>query len=169
MKRKLLLLFALLLIVSAFTGCGNSGNEGGTEASGDVFKVGAIYPLSGGNALLGNQCIEAVKIAIGYVNDEGGVHGMPVALSTADAPDPTAATTEAGRLIDREGVQVILGSLASGNAIAIAGVTERSGVTLVESGGILDDLTDQGHQNVFRILDKSSWRAAVGVEYVGNG
>ena len=180
MKRKLSILLVLLLIMSAFAGCGGgntSGGGNGSQSGGEgngavgfdgVFKVGAIYPTSGNNALLGNQCLDAVKIAIGYVNAEGGVHGMEVQLFTADAPDPTAATTEAGRLIDREEVQVIFGSLSSGNALAIAGVTERSGVALVESGGILDDLTESGHKNVFRILDKSSRRAAVGVEYVGN-
>ena len=170
MKKKLSILFALLLVMSAFAGCGNSGGNTSTESEtqGDeIFKVGAIYPLSGGNALLGNQCLDAVQIAVNYVNAEGGVHGMQVELVTADAPDPTAATTEAGRLIDLEGVHIIFGSLASGNAMAIAGVTERSGVTLVESGGILDDLTNQGHKNVFRILDKGSLRASVGVEYVG--
>jgi len=173
MKKKLSILFALLLIMSAFAGCGGGGAGVESETEGDapsdeIFKVGAIYPLSGGNALLGNQCLDAVKIAVDYVNAAGGVHGMQVELVTADAPDPTAATTEAGRLIDREGVQVIFGSLASGNAMAIAGVTEKSGVTLVESGGILDDLTNQGHKNVFRILDKGSLRASVGVAYVGN-
>lgn len=180
MKKKLSILFALLLVMSALAGCGG-GSDTGNDSGGDdvagagdevafdgVFKVGAIYPLSGGNALLGNQCLDAVKIAVDYVNEEGGVHGMKVELYTADAPTPDAATTEAGRLIDREGVEIIFGSLASGNAMAIAGVTERSGVTLVESGGILDDLTNQGHKNVFRILDKGSLRASVGVEYIGN-
>lgn len=171
MKKKLSIILALLLVMWAFAGCGGGGGGGGDSEGGDaveIFKVGAIYPLSGGNALLGNQCLDAVKIAIDYVNAAGGVHGMEVELVTADAPDPTAATTEAGRLIDREGVQIIFGSLASGNAMAIAGEAEKSGVTLVESGGILDALTDQGYRNVFRILDKGSLRASVGVEYVGS-
>lgn len=149
--------------MSSLTGCGGGGGEETGDA--EPFKVGAIYPLSGANALLGSQCLAAVKIAVDFVNEKGGVQGRPVELVQADAPDPTAATTEAGRLVDQQGVQVIFGSLASGNALAIAGVTEKSGVTLVESGGIADALTDSGFKNVFRILDKGGLRGAAGAAY----
>lgn len=164
-KKNLAILLVLVMLLSTLTGCGG----GGEEETGDAepFKVGAIYPLSGANALLGSQCLAAVKIAVDIVNANGGVQGRPVVLVEADAPDPTAATTEAGRLVDQQGVQVIFGSLASGNALAIAGVTEKSGVTLVESGGIADALTDSGFKNVFRILDKGGLRGAAGVSYTG--
>lgn len=165
MKKKLAILLVLALLITAFTGCGGGGN-GDESENAEPFKVGAIYPLSGANALLGSQCLAAVKIAVDIVNANGGVQGRPVELVEADAPDPTAATTEAGRLVDQKGVQVIFGSLASGNSLAIAGVTEKSGVTLVESGGIADAITDSGFQNVFRILDKGSLRGGAGAEYV---
>lgn len=164
MKKNLVILLIFVLVVSSLTACG--GGEGNNNA--ETFKVGAIYPLSGANALLGSQCLEAVKIAVDLVNEEGGVQGKQVKLVQADAPEPTIATTEAGRLVDKEGVQVIFGSLASGNAIAIAGVTERSGVTLVESGGIADALTDSGFKNVFRILDKGSLRGGAGAQYIAD-
>lgn len=163
MKRILAILLVLIMVMSSLTGCGGGGGEETGDA--EPFKVGAIYPLSGANALLGSQCLAAVKIAVDFVNENGGVQGRPVELVEADAPDPTAATTEAGRLVDQQGVQVIFGSLASGNALAIAGVTEKSGVSLVESGGIADALTDSGFKNVFRILDKGGLRGAAGAAY----
>jgi len=161
--KKLAILLVLVMLMTAFTACGGGDQAADTE---EPFKVGAIYPLSGANALLGNQCLAAVKIAVDFVNANGGVQGRQVELVEADAPDPTAASTEAGRLVDQQGVQVIFGSLSSGNALAIAGVTEKSGVTLVESGGIADAITDSGFQNVFRILDKGSLRGSAGAEYV---
>lgn len=160
MKKILVTFLIFVLIVSSFTACGGGGGDA------ESFKVGAIYPLSGTNALLGSQCLEAVKIAVDLVNEDGGVQGKKVVLSQADAPDTTTATTEAGRLVDKEGVKVIFGSLASGNALAIAGVTERNGVTLVESGGIADQLTDSGFKNVFRILDKGGLRGGAGAQYI---
>ena len=165
MKKYLALFLVIIMMLTAFTGCAGGGED---QASAEPFKVGAIYPLSGPNALLGAQCLEGVKIAIDIVNANGGVQGRQVQLVEADAPDPTAATTEAGRLVDKEGVQVIFGSLSSGNSLAIAGVTEKSGVTLVESGGIADAITDSGYQNVFRILDKGSLRGATGVNFVAS-
>ena len=166
MKKILVVLLVLILMVSSLTGCGGSSKEDSASASKDPLKVGAIYPLSGDKALLGSQCLAAVKIAVDLANENGGVQGRQVELVEADAPDPTTATTEAGRLIDQKGVQIIFGSMASGNALAIAGVTEKSGVTLVESGGIADALTDSGYKNVFRIIDKGGLRGAAGMDYV---
>lgn len=163
MKKNLVIILALILMVSSLAGCGGSGNDSTGE---EPLKIGAIYPMSGDKALLGSQCMGAVKIAVDLVNEKGGVQGRPVELVQADAPDPTTATTEAGRLVDQQGVQILFGSMASGNALAIAGVTEKSGVTLVESGGIADALTDSGYQNVFRIIDKGGLRGAAGVSYV---
>ncbi|MEG2199691.1 MAG: ABC transporter substrate-binding protein [Anaerovorax sp.] len=165
-KKALSIILIFIMIMGTLTGCGSKSGDDG-DASTEPFKVGAIYPLSGTNALLGSQCLEAVKIAVDFVNEEGGVQGRTVELTTADAPDPTTATTEAGRLVDQQGVKVIFGSLASGNALAIAGVTEKSGVCLVESGGIADQLTDSDFKYVFRILDKGSLRGSVGATYVG--
>lgn len=164
MKKFLPILLILVLLATSLAGCGSNG---GGEGEGEPFKVGAIYPLSGPNALLGNQCLTAVKIAVDMINEKGGVQGREVQLIEADAPDPTIATTEAGRLVDQQGVQIVFGSLASGNALAIAGVTERTGVSLIESGGVADALTDSGFKNVFRILDKGSLRGASGANYVG--
>lgn len=164
-KKSLSIILILIMIVGTLTGCGDKKDAGG-DASTEPFKVGAIYPLSGANALLGSQCLEAVKIAVDFVNDAGGVQGRTVELTTADAPDPVAATTEAGRLVDQQGVKAIFGSLASGNALAIAGVTDKSGVCLVESGGIADQLTDSNFKYVFRILDKGSLRGSVGATYL---
>ncbi|GHU62771.1 ABC transporter ATP-binding protein [Clostridia bacterium] len=188
MKKILVLLLAFILTISVFAGCGAkstpaAGSSSAPAASGgsgepadtpaepantDPLKVGAIFPLSGGNALLGSQCLAGIQIAVDFVNEAGGVQGRQIALTEADAPDPTAATTEASRLIDQQGVEIIFGSLASGNALAIAGVTEKSGITLVEAGGIANELTNSGFQHAFRIIDSGGLRGGKGVEYVGD-
>ena len=99
------------------------------------------------------------------VNEKGGIKGKKIELVKADAPDPTTATTEAGRLIEQQGIKLIFGSMSSGNALAISSVTEKSGAILVESGGITDELTNKGFKYVFRVIDKGSYRGALGVRY----
>lgn len=172
MKRLFALLLVVTLILTTLVGCSSPSTQGssapasGSAKNTEPLKVGAIYPLSGSNALLGNQTLTAVKIAVDMINKNGGVQGRQVELISADAPDPTTATTEAGRLIDQQGVKIIFGSLASGNALAISAVTEKSGAILMESGGITDELTNKGFKNVYRIIDKGGFRGAQGARYV---
>ena len=167
MKKIFTAILAAVMLVATLAACGG-GAPAQPDAMGEAqpFRVGAIYPLSGANALLGRQCLDAVRIAVDFINEQGGVHGRPVELFEADAPDPTAAATEAGRLIDQVGVEVIFGSLASGNSMAIAGVADRSRVHLVESGGIADQITQSGFRYVYRILDMGSLRGASGAAYL---
>jgi len=166
MKRALAILLAAAIILALLAACTQGGGSSAAGGQGETFRVGAIYPLSGANALLGRQCLDAVRIAVDFINEQGGVHGMTVELFEADAPDPTAAATEAGRLIDQVGVEAIFGSLASGNSMAIAGVADRSRVHLVESGGIADQITGSGFSYVYRILDMGSLRGASGAAYL---
>ncbi len=165
MKKWISILMLFVLCMGSVSGCGG---ETASDDAGETFSVGAIYPLSGSNALQGNECLTACQLAVQYVNEEGGVLGRTVELTYADAPDPATATTEASRLVDQVGVKAIFGSLSSGNALAIAGVTDKAGVFLVESGGIVDSLTDNGYQYVFRILDKGGMRGAQGVQYIAD-
>ncbi|MHB1394114.1 MAG: ABC transporter substrate-binding protein [Clostridia bacterium] len=172
MKRLFALLLVFTLVLTTLAGCSSGTTPDSAapaaEAAKDTtpLKIGTIYPLSGSNALLGTQTAEGVKIAVNMVNRNGGVQGRQVELISADAPDPTAATTEAGRLIDQQGVKIIFGSLASGNALAISAVTEKSGVILMESGGITDELTNKGFKNVYRIIDRGGFRGAQGAKYI---
>ncbi len=169
MKKSISILMILALCTGLLAGCGGSAPKADSgNGKAEDFKVGAIYPLSGSNALQGNECLTAAQLAVQYVNEEGGVLGHQIDLTYADAPDPATATTEASRLVDREGVKVIFGSLSSGNALSIAGVTDKAGVVLVESGGIVDSLTDNGYQYVYRILDKGGMRGAQGIQYVAD-
>ena len=169
MRRMLSVLLAAIMIAAAFASCTPGGRSSpAQQGQCQTFRVGAIYPLSGANSLLGRQCLDAVRIAVDFINEQGGVHGMMVELFEADAPDPTAAATEAGRLIDQAGVEVIFGSLASGNSMAIAGVADRSRIHLVESGGIADQITGSGFSYVYRILDMGSLRGASGAAYLAH-
>ena len=49
MKKFLAVLLILVLVLGTITGCGGGAEEPSGEA--EPFKVGAIYPLSGANAL----------------------------------------------------------------------------------------------------------------------
>ena len=56
---------------------------------------------------------------------QGGVLGSQVVWAKADAPDATAATSEAERLVNVEKVKIIYGSYSSALSFAASEVSER--------------------------------------------
>jgi len=132
----------------------------------EPIKVGTIFPRSGPIALLGEQAWHGADIARRIVNEMGGVNGREVVFVDADAPDSQTASTEAGRLISQYGVKVIIGSLTSGNALAISAVAERNGVVLWETSGISDEITSKGYKYLFRTCDKGSNRGKAAMHLV---
>lgn len=116
---------------------------GSTSTSADgTYKIGMIYPMSGGNALFGNAMVSATEIAVDMINEAGGVNGTQIQLVVGDGATSSEASTEATRMIDSEGVNVIIGSMSSGNANAIRSVTERSNVILWETSAVADNVLD---------------------------
>jgi branched-chain amino acid transport system substrate-binding protein len=126
---------------------------GGASAQQDkLWRVGALYPLTGNLALLGNENLTGARIAVEMINEAGGVDGRPVELVTGDAATPDKAQSEAERLSSLEGLQVITGTYSSGLSYAASQVVERRGGLYWETGGIADGLTQRKFENYFRTV-----------------
>ncbi|WP_176000913.1 ABC transporter substrate-binding protein, partial [Paraburkholderia caledonica] len=69
---------------------------GGTHAA--DLKIGAMYPFSGGLALLGDESFRGVELAVDERNAAGGINGSKIVLVKADAVDANQAVGEARRL-----------------------------------------------------------------------
>ena len=68
------------------------------------LRIGALYPVSGALALLGDESWRGAEIARQMRNQKGGVAGKQVEFVKVDIPDVNAAKSEAERLINREGL-----------------------------------------------------------------
>jgi branched-chain amino acid transport system substrate-binding protein len=128
----------------------------GTGFAQETVRIGALYPLTGNLAVLGNENLEGAKIAVEMINDAGGVNGKKVELVTADASTPDKAQSEAERLSSLENLQVITGTYSSGLSYAASQVVERRGGIYWETGGISDGLTERGFKNYFRVVFTAS-------------
>src|SRR5690349_22709424 len=91
-----------------------------TTASAEDWKIGALFPLSGGLSVLGTEALAGDEIAVEMVNEKGGVNGQKVVLVKADVTSPSNATNEARRLVTREGVKFLTGTYGSSISLAIA-------------------------------------------------
>jgi branched-chain amino acid transport system substrate-binding protein len=125
--------------------------EMGAESS-EPIVLGALFPFTGNFAALGNDSFDGVEIARQIINENGGINGRMVEWVKSDAPDATAAASEAERLITQEGVDIIVGSYSSGLALAATAVAERNQKIYWEIGGVADEITKRGFKYTFRTV-----------------
>jgi branched-chain amino acid transport system substrate-binding protein len=122
----------------------------GVQANAADIKAGALYPFSGGLALLGDESYRGLELAVEERNATGGVNGQKIKLVKADAVDANQAVGEARRLTSVENVSVIFGSYSSAISFAATQVSELAGVPFFELGAVSDPITSRGYKYVFR-------------------
>jgi branched-chain amino acid transport system substrate-binding protein len=133
-------------------------------AAADI-KIGALFPYSGPMALLGEEMFRGAEIAREMINEKGGILGNKIVYAKGDAPDATAATSEAERLINMERVKVILGSYSSALSYPASEVAERNKVIYWEVGATADAITQRGFRYLFRVVQLGSNLGEVAAEY----
>ncbi|MDQ0219156.1 ABC transporter substrate-binding protein [Peribacillus cavernae] len=164
-------IFSLVIVgfLLLLTACGGSDQASGDDKGSDTLKIGAIFPLSGGLALLGEESYRGVELAIEQRNKNGGIaDGKKVELVKGDAPDADSAQAEANRLINQENIKTIVGSYSSGVAQAASEVTERNGVLFWEYGAVADSITDRGYKYVLRTNPPASYLSKTHIDFIKN-
>jgi len=134
-------------------------------SSGGPIKIGAIYPLTGDMALLGQEAWRGAEVARILQNKKGGLLGRQIEFVKGDSPDANASVSQANRLISNEKVPILIGSYASTLAMAASEVAERNGVIYWEMGGIADGIVQRGFKYLFRITPMGSMYGAKAVDY----
>lgn len=130
-----------------------TGTDGGasSNSSGEPIKIGVLATLTGSFAQLGEDGVDGVKIAVDEF--DGNVDGRPIELyiESTDAT-PASAVSKARTLIERDGVELIIGPLSGGEGTAIAdGANEWPDVTFVVAGSASENITMRGvADNVWR-------------------
>jgi len=102
---------------------------GATAAQADV-KVGLMLPYSGTYAKLGEAIENGFKL---YVEQQGGKLGGQTVqyYSVDDESNPPKATENANRLIQRDQVDVMVGTVHSGVVVAMAKAARDADTTLI--------------------------------------
>jgi branched-chain amino acid transport system substrate-binding protein len=115
------------------------------------YKIGVLEPLTGPLAFEGKRHLEGYEIMRDLINERfGGVMGKKLVLVSGDAVDPTAAGSEATRLITREGVKILTGTYSSTLCGAASEAAARHNVIYWETSCVDPRFTRRGLKNVFR-------------------
>jgi len=145
-----------------------------TESFGDIeassaFNIGVVMPRSGGEEGFGQLVVNAVQIAQDDINKIGGIGGRKVGLIICDSLSTTDGALAAARhLVDKAGVQVIVGSDSSSQTIAIANdVTIPAKVVLISPSATTSSISSLIDENlVWRTCPSDDAQAAALAEYL---
>ncbi len=121
------------------------------------LKVGFMLPATGTFAALGTAIDNGFRL---YVAEQGGkIAGREVEfVRVDDESDPAKATDNVNKLIKRDNVDVIIGSVHSGVAMAMAKAAKESGTLLiVPNAGAAAVTGPMCAQNIFR-SSFSNWQ-----------
>ncbi|HKD00597.1 MAG TPA: ABC transporter substrate-binding protein, partial [Methylomirabilota bacterium] len=143
--------FVFTLVVAVLTVVlgGELAPVGGQATSGE-YKIGVLEPITGPLAFEGKRHMEGLEVVRDLINERGGVMGKKLVFAVADATDPTAATSEANRLITREGVKIITGTFSSRLCGAASEAAARHDVIYWESSCVDPRFNKRGLKHVYR-------------------
>jgi branched-chain amino acid transport system substrate-binding protein len=130
------------------------------------LRLGALFPLTGPIAQLGDEAFRGLELAAAEQNGAGGIAGARLRLIKADAADQAQAVAEARRLTGPERARAVFGTHASALSLSATQVTEAAGIPFVELGAIADQITERGFRLVFRTCPTARQFGEVAVDQV---
>ncbi len=159
MKRTKLLALLIVVAMGASLLAGCSGSD-------DVIKIGAIDPLTGAQAIFGQDSLNGKMMAVEEINAAGGVLGMQIELiSEDDGAQAAQSATVATKLITSDEVVAIAGPHASGNTLAVMEVIEDYGVPTITPGASSPLITSSGNAWISRGIPDARLQSNLLVKY----
>ncbi|HSR55574.1 MAG TPA: amino acid ABC transporter substrate-binding protein [Alphaproteobacteria bacterium] len=130
------------------------------KVEGDTIILGSAISLTGKYSTNGIHAKNGYDLAVERINAMGGVNvgGKSYKLRVVyydDESTPARGAQLAERLIKQDGVKYMLGPYSSGLTKAVAPVTEKYKIPMVEAEGASRSLFTQGYRYLFAVLSTS--------------
>jgi len=130
------------------------------KVEGDTVTLGSAVSITGRYAVNGKHTKNGYDLGVKFINDKGGitVGGKKYKLAIKYYDDESTAargTQLAERLIQQDQIKYMLGPYSSGMTKAIAPVTEKYGIPMVEGNGASRSIFNQGFRYTFAVLSTS--------------
>lgn len=128
-----------------------------TALAADAIKVGATVSLTGVYADLGKEQLHGMQMWVDDLNARGALLGRDVRLIYYDdASDPATSTRLYEKLIEEDGVELLLGPYSSKLNLVASTVTEKYDFPMIATGGAADAIWGRGYRNIFGIETPTS-------------
>jgi len=139
-----------------------------TKKEPEIIQIGAILPLTGGDAKLGESAKKGIELAVRQINDTEGLQkGKLVVLYQDSQGESTKAISAFRKLIISDKVPVVIGELASTVTLALSPIAEENHIILLSPTASSPKISDAGDY-VFRICASDIFEASFMAEFAYN-
>jgi branched-chain amino acid transport system substrate-binding protein len=105
-----------------------------------AIRIGHLTPLTGFLGALGEYAVMGIRMAAEEINGAGGVMGRQLNVMSEDSVNPATAATKAQRMLERDGVEFLMGEINSASAKTIMQVAARNKKLFLQIGARSDVL-----------------------------
>ena len=114
-------------------------------ATAEELRIGAVIPLSGASATVGEDQRRGMELALEEINGAGGVLGSPVKLIVEDSGgNATSALSAAKKLVSVDKISAVIGEYSSGVTIPIGKYLAQEGKIHINIGSSSSQIRQVG-------------------------
>ena len=175
MKKRFLSLGLARAMAASLTACGSSSSTTetttaaaaageSTAASGEVFKIGGIGPVTGAAAVYGLAVKNGAQIAVDEINADGGINGYQIDFQFQDDEHDAEKSVNAYNTLKDWGMQMIMGTVTSAPCVAVADKTMADNMFQITPSGSSVECAQ--NPNVFRVCFSDPDQGAASATYI---
>ena len=176
MKKRFLSLGLAMAMAASLTACGSSSSTTetttaaaaageSTAASGEVFKIGGIGPVTGAAAVYGLAVKNGAQIAVDEINADGGINGYQIDFQFQDDEHDAEKSVNAYNTLKDWGMQALVGTTTSAPCIAVADKTAEDGMFEITPSASSTDVIE--NDNVFQACFTDPNLGTASAQYIG--
>lgn len=171
-KKLMALGLSAMMTVPFLTACGGGSESGSASnggdsasASGTVFKIGGIGPVTGGAAVYGLAVKNAAEMAVKEINAAGGINGVQVEFKFEDDVHDAEKSVNAYNTLKDWGMQMLMGTVTSTPCQAVVEETHKDNMfQLTPSGSAVESIK---YDNAFRVCFSDPNQGLGSAKYIG--
>lgn len=181
MKKRFLSLGLAMAMAASLTACGSSSSTTetttaaaadattaaageSTAASGEVFKIGGIGPVTGAAAVYGLAVKNGAQIAVDEINANGGINGYQIEFNFQDDEHDAEKSVNAYNTLKDWGMQMLMGTVTSAPCVAVADKTMADNMFQITPSGSSVECAQ--NPNVFRVCFSDPDQGAASATYI---
>lgn len=161
------IVIGIIIVIIAIAGIWYGITKKSTEKG--SIKIGIVGHFTGDYASYGVPMKNAAELAVGQINNSGGINGRSVNLVIEDdASDSKNAASAINKLINVDRVNYIVSAQASGATSAVTPIAQNSKHILMITLGSAPDLTKAGDY-IFRSVISDVYQGVKIADFIKNG